>query len=80
MVQNVAQDEVPCLVCGEPYKFLHPNHLQTHSNDEPQDVEEYVDWFTAKYNIDPDNPAFESRLITVPEHWHERGYTFVDDT
>jgi hypothetical protein len=77
MFQNVAQDEIPCLVCSKSYKFLHPNHLQTHSDDEPRNVDEYVNWVIDTYDINPDDPAFESHLITVPEHWHERGHMFV---
>lgn len=68
---------LPCMVCGQEVGFLHPYHMEAkHSDGEPQDLEEYKEWVADRFELDPDDPVFESGGLTIPGRWKKHRHKF----
>lgn len=64
---------VPCLVCGDRYDWLSPSHLSS-SNCEPGtpvDIESYREWVAEEYDIDPEDPIFETNQLQKPQYYRQ---------
>jgi hypothetical protein len=66
------QGEIPCLVCGERFEFLHPNHHGRHPVEYPNNHTEYLAWVAERFDID------ESDVPLGPSEWRERRELFLD--
>lgn len=64
---------VPCLVCSNRYKYLQSGHLSSDNCEpgEPSDIYSYREWVAEEYDIDPEDPIFETNQIQKPQHYRE---------
>lgn len=68
---------LPCMVCGEPYKYLTTSHMGTHERGQPQNVTEYRDWVAQHSGLERDHCAIDSNELLKPQLWRENKDLFA---
>jgi hypothetical protein len=75
MEQSKEQNEgtVPCLVCGNRYKYLTSGHLNSsnYHPGRPTDITSYRDWVAEEHDIDSNDTLFERNQIQKPQHYRQ---------
>ena len=72
MAKSTKIGTIPCLVCGEPFKYLTTSHMQTHPPGYPQNDPEYWAWAAEKWGVDEDDVSLS------PSEWREQKHLFSD--
>ncbi len=64
---------VPCLVCGKHFEYLKSGHLTSPNckPGTPTDIESYRKWVAKEFEIDRDDPIFETNQIQKPQYYRE---------
>jgi hypothetical protein len=64
---------VPCLVCRRQFEYLNSGHLASPNckPETPTDIESYREWVAKEFQIDRNDPIFETNQIQKPQYYRE---------